>query len=30
MINKSYEKKWQDIWQKEGVFKASNNSDKEK
>lgn len=30
MINKSYEKKWQDIWKKEEVFKASNNSDKEK
>ncbi len=30
MINKSYEKKWQDIWKKEEVFKAVNNSDKEK
>lgn len=30
MINKSYEKKWQDIWKKEEVFKASNDSDKEK
>ncbi len=26
----NYEKKWQEIWQKEGVFKAVNNSEKEK
>ncbi len=30
MENSKIEKKWQEIWEKEGVFHASNNSDKEK